>query len=339
MGLHCGIDLHGDNGFYGIVDEEGKRVFKKRLPNNLEEVLMALAPYKDNLINGVVVESTFNWYWLVDGLTNADYHVRLGNPTAMEQYNGLKNTDDETDAFFLAELSRLKILPEGYIYPKEDRPVRDLLRRRLLLVHQKTAHILSFKSLLARQNVEDISSNRVQQLKPDDVKPFFDDEHLVLMGQTNISTIRFLTERINEIEKVVLREAKLRPEFEKLLTVPGIGNILSLTIMLETGEIGRFMKVGNYTSYCRCVRSRRLSNQKQKGENNRKNGNRYLEWAYVEAANFIRRYCPEAKAWYQRKLSRTNRVVATKALASKLAKACYFIMKDQTDFDVKKIYG
>ncbi len=339
MGLHCGIDLHGDNGFYGIVDEEGKRIFKKRLPNNLDEVLIALAPYKDNLVNGVVVESTFNWYWLVDGLNEADYRVRLGNPAAMEQYNGLKNTDDETDAFFLAELSRLKILPEGYIYPKEDRPVRDLLRRRLLLVHQKTAHILSFKSLLARQNGEDISSNRVQQLKTDDVKPFFDDEHLVLMGQTNISTIRFLTERIHEIENVVLGEAKLRPEYEKLLTVPGVGKILALTIMLETGELSRFEKVGNYTSYCRCVKSRRLTNQKPKGENNRKNGNRYLEWAYVEAANFIRRYCPEAKAWYQRKLSRTNRVVATKALASKLAKACYFIMKDQVAFDVKKIFG
>lgn len=339
MGLHCGIDLHGDNGFYGIVDEEGRRIFKKRMPNNLEEVLTVLGPYKERLDKGVVVESTFNWYWLADGLNEADYRVRLANPAAMEQYNGLKNTDDETDAFFLAELSRLEILPEGYIYPKEDRPVRDLLRRRLMLVHQKTAHILSFKSLLARQNGEDISSSRIQQLKPDDVKQFFSDERLVLMGQTNVCTIRFLTERIHEIEKVVLAEAKLKTEYEKLLTVPGIGKILALTIMLETGEISRFKKVGNYTSYCRCVKSCRSSNQKPKGENNRKNGNKYLEWSYVEAANFIRRYCPEAKAWYQRKLARTNRVVATKALASKLAKACYFIMKDQMDFDVRKIFG
>jgi len=97
--------------------------------------------------------------------------------------------------------------------------------------------------------------------------------------------------------------------------------------------------VGNYTSYCRCVKSGRLSNQKKKGENNRKNGNKYLSWAYVEAANFIRRYCPEAKSWYQRKLSRSKQVVATKALASKLSKACYFIIKDQVDFDVKKIFG
>ncbi len=339
MELHCGVDLHGDNGFYGVVDSEGNRLFKKRLPNDLKAVLCALEPYRQYLTGGVLVESTFNWYWLVDGLRSEEYRVRLVNPAGMEQYNGLKNTNDETDAFFLAELSRLGILPEGYIYPKEERPVRDLLRRRLMLVHQKTAHILSFQNLIARERGEHISSNQILKLLPEGVKQFFEDPRLVLMGRTNIEAIRFLDEQIRQIEKVVMSEVKLRPEFEKLLTVPGIGKILAFTIMLETGEINRFNKVGNYTSYCRCVKSARMSNEKKKGENNRKNGNRYLNWAYVEAANFIRRYCPEAKRWHQRKLARSKQVVATMALASKLCKACYFIMKDQVDFDVKKIFG
>ncbi len=159
MELHCGVDLHGDNGYYGIMDKDGERVFKKRLPNDLREVLRVLEPYRKGLADGIVVESTFNWYWLVDGLNEHGYRTRLANPAAMEQYNGLKNADDETDAFFLAELSRLGILPEGYIYPKEERPVRDLLRRRLMLVHQKTAHILSFQNLVAREHGEHISSN------------------------------------------------------------------------------------------------------------------------------------------------------------------------------------
>lgn len=339
MELYCGVDLHGDNGMYGIMDETGKRIFKKRLPNDLNIVLQALEPFRDRLSYGIAVESTFNWYWLVDGLNENNYRLRLVNPAAMEQYNGLKNTDDETDAFFLAELSRLGILPEGYIYPKEERPVRDLLRRRLLLVHQRTSHILSFQNLIARERGEAISSNQISKLSPEEVKPNFQDSRLVLMGETNIKAIRFLTERIREIENAVLPEIKLKPEYEKLLTVPGIGKILALTIMLETGDINRFKKVGNYSSYCRCVKSTRLSNQKKKGENNRKNGNKYLSWAYVEAANFIRRYCPEAKTWYQRKLSRSKQVVATKALASKICKACYFIIKDQVDFDVKKIFG
>lgn len=339
MGLHCGVDLHGDNGYYAIVDDTGRRVFKKRLPNSLAEVLAALEPCRAELTNGVVVESTYNWYWLVDGLATNGYKVRLANPAAMDRYEGLKNTDDETDAFFLAELSRLKILPEGYIYPKETRPVRDMLRRRLLLVHQKTAHILSFQNLVARERGERASSGGIMKMYPADVDPMFTDKRLVLMGQTNIETIRFLNKQIKQIEKAVLDEVKLRPEYEKLLTVPGIGKILAFTIMLETGEIGRFAEAGNYTSYCRCVKSVRTSNEKKKGENNRKNGNRYLCWAYVEAANFCRRYCPEAKRWYQRKLSRSKKVVATKALASKLSKACYYMIRKQVDFDVKKIFG
>lgn len=339
MGLHCAVDLHGNNGYYGIVDETGKRVFKKRIPNVLPEVLAVLEPYRERLTAGIVVESTYNWYWLVDGLQENGYVTRLANPAAVEQYNGLKNTDDETDAFFLAELSRLGILPVGHIYPKKERPVRDLLRRRLLLVRQRTAHILSFQNLIARERGESISSNQIQKLWPKEVGPFFEDARLVLMGQTNIEMIRFLTKQIRGIESAVLAEAKLRPEYEKLLTVPGIGKILALTIMLETGDINRFTKVGNYSSYSRCVKSSRSSNEKKKGENNRKNGNRYLNWAYIEAANFIRRSCPEAKAWHQRKCKRSKQVVATKALASKICKACYFIMKDQVDFDVKLIFG
>lgn len=339
MGLHCAVDLHGDNGFYGIADEDGKRLFKQRIPNSLPAVLEALEPYRDRFEDGVVVESTYNWYWLVDGLNENGYKMRLANPAAMKQYDGLKNADDETDAFFMTELSRLGILPEGFIYPKEERPMRDLLRRRMLLVRQKTAHTLSFQNLIARELGKQMSSNQIQKLRPADVAQFFDDTRLILMGQTNIEMIRFLTKHIHLIERTVLAEAELKPEYEKLLTVPGIGKILALTIMLETGDISRFKKVGNYSSYSRCVKSSRTSNEKKKGENNRKNGSRYLSWAYVEAANFIRRYCPEAKAWHQRKLRRSKQVIATKALASKICKACYFIIRDQVDFDVKLIFG
>ena len=180
-----------------------------------------------------------------------------------------------------------------------------------------------------------MSCNAIRKLTPSDVASLFDDERLILMGHTNIEAIRFLTSHIQQIENTVLAEARLRPEYQKLLTVPGIGRILALTIMLQTGDIGRFATVGKYSSYCRMVKTSRTSNDKKKGENNRKNGNRYLCWAYIEAANFIRRYNAAAKAWHQRKLKRSKQVVATKALASKICKACYFIMRDQVDFDEK----
>ena len=160
-----------------------------------------------------------------------------------------------------------------------------------------------------------------------------------MMAEINLKTIRFLEKQIKSIEKVVLMTVELKPGYEILLTAPGVGRILALTIMLETGSIDRFAKAGNYTSYCRCVKSQKTSNGKKKGENNGKNGNAYLCWAFIEAANFMRRYCPEAKAWHQRKAQRTNKIVATKALASKLSKACYFMMKNQEEFNVKLLFG
>lgn len=338
MALYAGIDLHGNNGYYGIVDEDDHRVFQKRLPNELEVVLKALDGFKEEL-NGVAVESTYNWYWLVDGLKENGYRVHLANPAAIGQYNGLKDANDKTDALFLAQLLKLGILPEGYIYPKEERPVRDLLRRRGLLVRQRTQHILSFQSLIARQTGLKVTNNLVRKLKEGDVGDLLHDEYLILAGETNLCCIAFLTEQIRSLEKAALGEVQLRPEFECLLTVPGIGKILGLTIMLETGDIGRFPKAGNYSSYCRTVEAKRTSNSKAKGKNNRKNGNRYLAWAFVEAANFQKRYCEEAKFFYQRKASRTNNSIAIKALASKLSKACYYMIRDQVEFDVSKIFS
>jgi transposase len=162
---------------------------------------------------------------------------------------------------------------------------------------------------------------------------------LLLAAKSNIAVIHFLKERIKSIEKAVKSHIKLRDEFKYLLTVPGIGDILTLTIMLEVGDINRFPQVGNYSSYCRCVKAERLSNGKKKDENNRKNGNRYLSWAYVEAANFARRFCPHAQAFYQRKMAKTNGIVAIKALSNKLARASYYIMRDQVPYDPKKLFS
>ena len=337
MRLYAGIDLHSSNNYIGVIDGQDRRLYKKRLPNDLDTILSALAPFKKDLA-GVVVESTYNWYWLVDGLQEHGYKVHLANPAAIKQYEGLKHTDDKWDAFWLAHMRRLNILPEGYIYPKDHRPVRDLLRRRLLFVRHRTAHLLSLQSMITRNLGTQMSGNAIKKLDGADVKELFDSPHLVFAGENNIAVISFLTDIIKRIEKQVMSDVKLRKEFKLLMTIPGIGKILALTIMLEAGDISRFPKVGNYSSYCRCVRSERLSNGKKKGENNKKNGNRYLSWAYVEAANFAIRFCPEAQRFYQRKKAKTNGVVAIKALANKIARASYYVMRDQVAYDVSKLF-
>jgi transposase len=333
-----GIDLHSSNSYIAIIDNDNKRVFKKKVKNDLQNVLHVLEPCRKQ-IKGIVVESTYNWYWLVDGLMEKSYKVHLANPSAIKQYEGLKHSDDVTDAFHLANLLRLGILPEGYIYPKEERPVRDLLRKRLQLVQQRTALILSFENLLARNLGRRLKVDEIKKLTEVDVEDIFQQEHLVQSGKASIATINFLGVRITQIEKTLHKSAKLKGEYKKLMTVPGIWKILALTIMYETGPIKRFVKVGNYTSYCRCVGSKRISNGKQKGKGNRKNGNKHLSRAYVEAANHARWNYEYVDRYYQRKMARTNNVVAIKAIAHKLARACYCIIRDQKVFDPGKLFA
>jgi transposase len=337
MKLYGGIDLHSNNSVIVVLDEQDKVVYRRRLANDLELVLSELAPFKE-AIAGLVVESTYNWYWLVDGLMGAGYRVHLANTAAIVQYEGLKYADDDSDARWLAKLLRLGLLPEGYIYPKEERPVRDLLRRRGKLVQQHSANLQSIQNLMARNRGHSLSANRIRGLTYDEVNELLPDPDLALAVKSNLAVMRTLDGVIGLLEKRVKSQVRLRPAFKPLLTVSGIGDILGLTIMLETGEIGRFAKVGNYASYCRCVGSAHLSNGKRKGRGNTKNGNKYLAWAYVEAANFAVRYNPQIRRYFQRKCARTHPVVAIKTVAHKLARACYYILRDQVPFDVNRAF-
>jgi transposase len=337
MKTYAGIDLHSSNNFIGVIDAKDKRLYSKRHHNLMPDILKALGKFKATL-QGVVVESTYNWYWLVDGLMDHGFRVHLANPSAIKTYEGLKHTDDKWDSFWLAHLLRLGILPQGYIYPKQQRPVRDLLRRRQLYVRQRTSQILSLQSMITRNRGLNFDGSQIKRFRDDFIKKMFDCPNLVFTAQKQLETIRFLDQQITDIEALVRPQIRLKPAFEKLLSIPGIGDILGLTIMSEVGDINRFAKAGNYSSYCRCVSSEKISNGKKKGENNKKNGNRYLSWAYVEAANFCIRNCPEAKRFYQRKLAKTKKVVAIKALCNKLAKASYYIIKDQVSFDAKKLF-
>ena len=192
---------------------------------------------------------------------------------------------------------------------------------------------------MARNTGAAISGNRIKQWEHDDVAGLLPDAERALAVTSTLAVMHCLADQITLLERAVKERVKLRPAFRQLLTVSGIGDILALTIMLETGEIGRFATVGTFASYCRCVGSDKLSNGKRKGQGNTKNGNKYLAWAFVEAANFAVRYNPQIKGYYQRKKAKTNGVVAIKAVAHKLARACYYVMRDQVPFETAKAFG
>lgn len=334
--LMAGIDLHSNNLMIGIVDQSGKRLKHQKVACDLKQVVAVLAPYK-NRLKSIAVESTYNWYWLVDGLRALSYPVVLANPAGIEQYSGIKCADDKNDAYFLAELQRLNILPTGYIYDAKLRPVRDLLRRRMNLVRYRSALMISFKSLYTRTTGGEMKLGELKTLEPDEAAALYEHPANQLIARMQKEHIEQLDQSIEQINRAVLKSARQLPYYDKLNTLPGIGKILGMTITMEVGEIGRFRSAGHFASYCRAVESKRTSNQKDKGQNNRKCGNKYLGWAFVEAANFARRYDESCRRWFDRKVARTNTVIATKALACKLAKAAWHVMAQNNNYDRKRM--
>jgi transposase len=185
------------------------------------------------------------------------------------------------------------------------------------------------------------SVKRIQELTKQERQSVLTEEPQVLAVTSSLAVLDCLKHQIKTLEQTVHKRLHHTPSYEQLLTVAGIGPILAQTIALETGAMRRFPPVGNYASYCRCVDSHKMSNGKRKGTGNVKNGNPYLAWAYMEAAQFAMRFQPEAQRFYQRKLakSRHNTIVARKAVAHKLSRACYDIMRDLVPFEATKAFG
>jgi transposase len=334
----CGIDLHSNNSVVVITDEADRILLSRRCPNDLAKIVLLLEPHRTEL-EGVVVESTYNWYWLVDGLKDAGFDVKLANTVAMKRYDGLKHSDDQDDAAFLAHLLRLGILPTGYVHPPQERALRDLARKRIQLVRSRTQHVLAVENIMARQQGSRLSSAAVKRLSSTTIDNLGLPDDVALAISANVAVIETLNIQIHCLEQRLLRGVRLRPEYALLKSMPGVGEVLATVIMLETGSIERFADVGKFASYARCVNSAHYSNGKKKGEGNTKNGNAYLVWAFVEAANFARRFNEEAKRCFDKKKAKTNNVVATKALAHKLARASYYILKEKQPFDVNRCFA
>lgn len=338
MSVYAAIDLHSNNSVLAVLDENDRVLRQRRLPNELPAILRELEPFRDEL-SGVVVESTYNWYWLVDGLMAHGHRVHLAHTSAVPQYAGLKHGDDESDARHLAHLLRLGILPQGYIYPRAQRSVRDLLRRRFGLVRTATRLLLSVQSAWARHTGQGLSANAFRQLDSAAIEVALPDPIVRLSVLTQIKVWQSIQEQVHQMEKWVNESAECRRELIALRSIPGVGVILSTTIALETGDVSRFAQAGNYASYCRMVKSERLSNGKKKGTGNRKNGNKYLAWAYIEAATFAMRFNPQIKRWHTSKCGKRHKISALKAVAHKLARASFYLMRDGGRFDVHRAFG
>ena len=155
--FYGGIDLHAKSAWACMIDEQGVTVKEKKLDNNLAQTIEFLGPFGKEV--EIAVESTVNWYWLVDGLMDAGYDVKLAHPFGLRLITNAKVKTDRRDAYKLANLLRLKALPAAHIYPKETRPLRDLLRRRADLVVERTRCYLGLRMQFLQYNTNTISKS------------------------------------------------------------------------------------------------------------------------------------------------------------------------------------
>jgi len=187
--LYGAIDLHSSNSCCGITDQKDEWVKYKRLKNRLSDVDDFFKENKEEL-ESIVVESTYNGYWLIDGLIESGYKVKMASPSKMEEYEGLKNQNDKTDTRWLAKMSRLGILPESYIYPKETRPIRDLLRKRMLFINTRTKILNSIQNQFQTWLPAKIDKRYLLELGSEELYELFKEKNLCLSAKSGAEIIK-----------------------------------------------------------------------------------------------------------------------------------------------------
>src|SRR3990170_6143986 len=165
--FYGGIDLHAKNSQACIIDEKGVRIKEKKLKNELPLILEFLEPFGKR--TKIAIESTINWYWIVDGLMEAGYEVKLAHPLGLKLITDAKVKTDRRDAYKLANLLRLDALPSAYIYPKDIRPLRDLLRRRADLVTQRKGCYIGLRMQFLQYNTNTINKSALKRFEEEEI--------------------------------------------------------------------------------------------------------------------------------------------------------------------------
>ncbi len=341
MSFYCGIDLSARESQICVIDKRVKKVLEEKVANKLEQIKQLLEPYREEL--EIVVESTFNWYWLVDGLRAAGFKVVLAHTLGLHMITAAKVKTDRRNAFALAKLLLAGMIPTAYIYPVETRPVRDLLRRRARLVQVRAGEYGSLRRLLLRHGILSRQQQEIKQAETADLASWFAHPLVRLHAQQELERIALYTQQLAALEETILGQAKKEWAFKQLQQLPGIGPIIAMTIIYELGELGRFASEKDFSSYCRVVPGIAQSGQSSKRGRGSKQGNHYLKWALSQAAVHAVRCYPGVKRYYERQLRRRRgrgrQMVVYNIIAHKLAQGVYHLLKERAEYREELLFG
>lgn len=333
---YCGIDLHARCLYVCILDQQGTVLVHKNIKANPQALIKLVTPYLDDLVIGV--ECMFSWYWVADLCRERQISFILGHALYMKAIHGGKAKNDKIDSHKIAVLIRGGMFPEAYVYPREMRGTRDLMRRRMHLMRKRSELLAHIHNTNSQYNLPEIKKNLRYAFNRDGIAERFSDPSVGKSIELDLNLIDFYDQQLSKVEWYIQQQARAGDQHSLILlrTVPGIGKILSLVILYEIHTIERFATVQNFASYCRLIKCQKESAGKSYGTSGKKIGNAYLKWAFSEAAVLFLRKNPEAQAWLEKMANKHNKARALTILAHKLGRAVYFMLKRKTVFDQER---
>ena len=333
---YCGIDLHARSMYVCVLDREGAVLLHRNLPCDPVRFLMVIRPYREDLVVGV--ECIFSWYWLADLCAKEGIAFVLGHALYMRSIHGAKTKNDRIDSRKLAGLLRGGLLPQAYVYPAEMRATRDLMRRRLHFVRQRGQLLAHIQMTHHQYNLPSPGKRITYHSNREGLGDNFEDVSVRESIAADLALADHHEVVISELEQSVLRQARGHDPngFQLLRSIPGIGNILALTILYEIHDIHRFKRVQEFASYTRLVKCQQSSAGKVVGEGGAKIGNAYLKWAFSEAAVLFVAKCPQGKELLGRFEKKHGKAKALSILAHRIGRAVYFMLSREKAFDLER---
>lgn len=333
---YCGIDLHARLLYVCILDEHGNKVVHQKIKADPHQLHKLLKPYIGQVVVGV--ECMHCWYWVSDFCREINVEFILGHALYMKAIHGGKAKNDKIDSYKIASLMRGGNFPLAYNYPAETRATRDLLRRRTYVMRHGSelkAHVVNTDS---QYNLPAQSLNLKNVSARDGLRHYYDDPVVQRMIALDMNILDCYIRELKHVESFI--ESKAKEHYGALLnivrTFPGIGQILALTILYEIGDINRFPSVQQFASYSRLVKCKAESAGKTYGTSGNKIGNGYLKWAFSEAAVLYLRGNDNAKRYLAKLQKRMSKGKALSALAHKIGRCVYFMLRDRQVFDEDK---
>jgi transposase len=335
--FYCGIDLHAKSMYICLVNQVGETLVHRNLPTRPEKFLAAIAEYRQHDLV-VAVECMFTWYWLADLCAQENIPFVLGHALYMKAIHGGKTKHDKIDSEKIAMLLRGGMLPEAYAYPKEMRATRDLLRRRMYLMHHRSEAIAHIVNTASQYNLPELTKRLTYAANRAGVAELFDDPSAKLNVETDLALIDHFDEQLRRLELQLSRSAKVHDpnSYYLLQSIPGVGKILALVLLYEIHNIRRFAKVGRFLSYARLVRCPHESAGKRSGSGGKKIGNPHLKWAFSEATVLLLRQLPAAKEHVEMLAKKHGKGKALAILSSRLGRTVYLMLKRKEPFDASR---